>query len=92
MRSTRPDFSAAAASIMWPVRINSIAFGLADRACEPLRAADAENDAELDFRLSEFDVVGGDYDVALHSEFAAAAHAKPVTAATIGLRARAPWS
>ena len=47
--------------------------GLADRAGETLRAADARNDAELDFRLAEFGIVGGDDHVALHGELAAAA-------------------
>ena len=47
--------------------------GLADRARQALGAADAGNDAELDFRLAEFGVVGGDDEVALHREFAAAA-------------------
>ena len=51
-------------------------FGLADRAGQPLRAADAGNDAELDFRLAELRVVGGDDEVALHGEFAAAAERK----------------
>ena len=47
--------------------------GLADRAGEALRAADAGDDAELDLGLAEFGVVGGDDDVALHGELAAAA-------------------
>ena len=47
--------------------------GLADRARQPLRAADAGNDAELDLGLAELRVVGGDDDVAHHRELAAAA-------------------
>ena len=50
--------------------------GLADRAGQPLRAADARDDAELDLRLAELGVVGGDDDVALHRELAAAAERK----------------
>ena len=46
---------------------------LADRMREPLRAADAGNDAELDFRLSEFGVIGGDDEIALQGKLAAAA-------------------
>ena len=48
-------------------------FGLADRARQPLRAADAGNDPELDLRLAELGILGGDHDVALHGELAAAA-------------------
>ena len=47
--------------------------GLADRAREPLRAADARDDAELDLGLAEFRRVGRNDDVALHRELAAAA-------------------
>ena len=50
--------------------------GLADRARQPLRAADAGDDAELDLRLAELGVVGGDDEVALHRELAAAAERK----------------
>ena len=50
--------------------------GLADRVGEPLRAADAGNDAELDLRLAEFGVVGGDDEIALHGQLAAAAERK----------------
>ena len=47
--------------------------GLADRVRQPLRAADAGNDAELDLRLAEFGIVGGDDEIALHGKLAAAA-------------------
>ena len=47
--------------------------GLADRAGEALRAADAGDDAELDFRLAEFGVVGSDDEIALHGQLATAA-------------------
>ena len=50
--------------------------GLADRARQPLRAADARDDAELDLGLAEFRVVGGDDEIALHRELAAAAERK----------------
>ena len=50
--------------------------GLADRARQPLRAADAGDDAELDLGLAELGVVGGDDDVAQHGELAAAAERK----------------
>ena len=50
--------------------------GLADRARQPLRAADAGNDAELDLGLAELRGVGGDDDVALHDQLAAAAERK----------------
>jgi hypothetical protein len=43
---------------------------------EPLRAAVAGHDAELDLRLAELGVVGGDDQVALHGELAAAAERK----------------
>ena len=47
--------------------------GFADEAGEPLGAAGAGNDAELDFRLAEFGAVGGEDEVAHHRQFAAAA-------------------
>ena len=47
--------------------------GLADRARQALRAADARNDAELDLGLAELRVVGRDDDVAQHGELAATA-------------------
>src|SRR5580704_10544865 len=43
---------------------------------QPLCTANARDDAELDFRLTEFGVVGGDDDVALHGELAATAERK----------------
>ena len=49
---------------------------LADGAGQALGAADARNDAELDLRLAELRGVGGDDDVALHGELAAAAERK----------------
>ena len=47
--------------------------GLADQAGQPLRAAGARHDAELDLRLAELGGVGGDDEVAHHGQFAAAA-------------------
>ena len=47
--------------------------GFADRARQPLGAADARDGAERDFRLAEFGGVGSDDDVAHHGELAAAA-------------------
>ena len=47
--------------------------GLADGAGQPLRAADARHDAELDLGLAELGRVGGEDDVAHHGELAAAA-------------------
>ena len=47
--------------------------GLADRARQPLRAAHARRDAELDLRLAELGGVGGDDEVGHHRHFAAAA-------------------
>src|SRR5580765_7180537 len=44
--------------------------------CQALRAADAGNDSKLDFRLAEPGGIGGDYDVALHGELAAATKRK----------------
>ena len=46
---------------------------LGNFAREPLRAADAGDDAELDLGLAEFGTVGGDDDVAMHGQLAAAA-------------------
>ena len=46
---------------------------LADRARQPLRAADARNDRKLDLRLAELGGVGRDHDIALHHQLAAAA-------------------
>src|SRR5215468_3406937 len=43
---------------------------------QALRAADARNDAKLDFRLTEFGIVRGDDEIALHGKFAAAAERK----------------
>src|SRR5262249_21959820 len=40
---------------------------------EALGAADSGNDAELDFRLAEFGVIGGDEETAWHRQLAAAA-------------------
>src|SRR6185369_203475 len=51
-------------------------FRFADRVRKTLRAADAGNDSKLDLRLPELRVVGGDHDVALHSELAAATKRK----------------
>jgi len=47
--------------------------GFADGAGEALGSADSGDDAEFDFRLTEFRGVGGDEDVAVHRELAAAA-------------------
>ena len=47
--------------------------GLADEAGEPLRAAGARHDAELDLGLAELRRVGGEDEVAHHGELAAAA-------------------
>ena len=47
--------------------------GLADEAGQPLRAAGARHDAELDLGLAELGGVGGDDEVAHHGELAAAA-------------------
>src|SRR5438445_134283 len=46
---------------------------LAGEARQPLRAAEARHDAEVDLGLAEPGVVGGDDDVALHGELVAAA-------------------
>src|SRR5436190_1474549 len=51
-------------------------FGLAHGVGETLRAADPGNDPKLDFRLTEFGIVGGDDEIALHRELAAAAQRK----------------
>ena len=73
MRATRPARSASCTSIIRPVSIDVHRLGLADGARETLRAADAGNDPEPDFGLAEFGVVGGDDEIALHRQFAAAA-------------------
>src|SRR5207247_5906298 len=46
---------------------------LADRACQPLRAAGAGQDAEVDLRLAELRSLRRDDQVAQHGELAAAA-------------------
>ena len=93
-RATRPARSASAASIMRPVEDQVHRLGLADRAGQPLRAADARNDAELDLGLAELGVVGGDDEVALHRELAAAAERKARDRRDHRLAARAmrSWS
>ena len=72
-RETRPQRSASAASIMRPVRTMSMALDLPTKARQPLRPAHARHDAERDFGLAEFRVVGSDDEIAHHGEFAAAA-------------------
>src|SRR6185295_17889561 len=47
--------------------------GLADSAGQPLRAAGAGHDAEIDLRLAEHGIVASENNVAGHGELAAAA-------------------
>ncbi len=72
---------------MRPVNTMSIALAL-PTARQPLRAAGAQDDAQLDFRLSELGGIGGHQDVAHHGQLAAPPSAYPATAAITGLRMR----
>ncbi len=76
MRATRPARSASCGVHHAAGQDQVHRLRLADRVRQPLRAADAGNDAELDFRLAEFGVVGGDDEIALHGKLAAAAERK----------------
>ena len=58
-----------------PVRHISIAFDLPTKPGQPLGAAEARHDAEVDLGLAELRGVGGDDEVAHHRELAAAAEA-----------------
>ena len=58
---------------MRPVKRHFHRLRLADEAGQPLRAAGAGDDAELDLGLAEFGGVGGEDEIAHHREFAAAA-------------------
>ena len=72
-RVTSPCASASRAVHVPPGQDQLHRLGLADRPCQPLRAAGAGHDPELDLRLAELRVLAGDDHVARHRELAAAA-------------------
>ncbi len=72
-RATRPERSASVCVHHAAGQDHVHGLGLADRMRETLRATDARNDTELDLRLTELRIVGGDDDVAQHRQLAATA-------------------
>lgn len=70
---------------MRAVRGHVHGLGLAHGTWQALRAAGARDDAQLDFRLAELRVVGGDDEVAHHRQLAAAAQGKAADGGDHGL-------
>ena len=69
---------ASSAEIGSPTRFSSSAFAGADEPRQPLRAAEAGDDPELDLGLAEARRGGGDAQVARHRQLAAAAEREAV--------------